>query len=301
MIHIKSSEEINALNQHGIISAQPSEITHTKANTVARIPTSRKKTAQIAPNDFEQWIKSHGGDKGFVDLINTKVAPRKRRSLLSNVPFAYSSDESSNSEGEEEDDFDTLATVATIPKKVVKGSKHSATPKKTLTTVTTLTTSQTITAPIKKSNWLTGLFHKQPKSSSSSSSSTSLASATTSPPKPPIYKTHEPVPVPLTNKTVNISQFFSNKKKPTNKPKEQAKKIPNLPKRYPIPIERVIYEISWMKLNNPSRPLQHHVSISNMLVWYTNMVDNRQTLLYLRIPARSTSAHVSAAAVSRLY
>lgn len=67
-----------------------------------------------------------------------------------------------------------------------------------------------------------------------------------------------------------------------------------LPKRYPIPIERVIYEISWMKLHNPRRPLLHHVSISNMLVWYTNMVDKRQTLLYLQIPARSASSHVVA-------
>lgn len=91
----------------------------------SRIPTSRKKTTQIAPNDFEQWIKSHGGDKDFADLINTKIAPRKRRSLLSNVSFAYSSDESSNSEDEEDDDFDTPNTMATSRRNVVKGDELS--------------------------------------------------------------------------------------------------------------------------------------------------------------------------------
>ncbi|OAD04546.1 hypothetical protein MUCCIDRAFT_108370 [Mucor lusitanicus CBS 277.49] len=306
MIRIKSTDEITALNPHEIISAQSSEIAHTtKANTVARIPTSRKKTTQTVPNDFERWIKSHSDDKDFADLINTKVAPRKRRSLLSNVSFAYSSDESSNSEDEEEDDFDTpsTSTMTTSSKNVAKGSKPSATPKKPLLSLTRSTAPpRATTAPVKKANWLSGLFHKQPKTSSAS------ASAATNPPssKPPIHKTcaEPPVPaaVPLTNKTANISQFFTNKKKPTSsKPKEQAAKIPNLPKRYPIPIERVIYEISWMKLHNPRRPLRHHVSISNMLVWYTSMVDNHQTLLRLRIPARSTSSHVSAAAVSRPY
>lgn len=137
------------------------------------------------------------------------------------------------------------------------------------------------TIPTKKSNWLSGLFYKQPKS---------LPSST--PPKPPIHKTFDPLPIPLINKTVNISNFFLSKKKQTIKPKEQ-KTIPAvLPKRYPIPIEQVIYEISWMKLSNTRRPLLHHVSISNMLVWYTNMVDSRQTLLYLQIPARSASPHV---------
>ncbi|KAL9558255.1 hypothetical protein MBANPS3_000998 [Mucor bainieri] len=314
MIHIKSLDEINALNQHELISAQSSETSpHTKTSTTARIPASKKKATQIAPNDFEQWIKSHGGDKDFVDLINTQVAPRKRRSLLSNVSFAYSSDESSNSEDEEEDDFDapttaTTTTMATSTKNVVKGSKHSLAPKKPLISVNTSKAPRATAASVKKSNWLTGLFQKQPKSSPSTSSSTSSATASAnSPPKPPTHNSNnsknacEPVPAPLASKTVNISQFFSNKKKLTSKPKEQPKKIPNLPKRYPVPIERVIYEISWMKLNNPRRPLRHHVSISNMLVWYTNMVDNRQTLLYLQIPARSTSSHVSAAAVSRPY
>ncbi|GAN06554.1 hypothetical protein MAM1_0128c06039 [Mucor ambiguus] len=277
MIHIKSIDEINALNQHEIISAQSSEIAHTKANTVAsRMSTGRKKANQIAPNDFEQWIESHGGDKDFVDLINTRVTPRKRRSLLSNVSFAYSSDESSNSE-EEEDDFNTPTVVARRTKNVVKGDELK----------------QALTGA-QKASYIRNCIDGSP-------SDYSATAATTPPPKPPIHKTHEPVPVPLTNKTVNISQFFSNKKKPTSKPKEQAKKIPNLPKRYPIPIERVIYEISWMKLNNPRRPMRHHVSIFNLLAWYTNMVDNRQTLLYLQIPPRSTSSHVSAGAVSRPY
>lgn len=76
----------------------------------------------MGPNDFEQWIKSHGGDKDFADLINSKVAPRKRRSLLSNISSAYSSDESSNSEDEEEeDDFDAPTTTMASSIDVVKG------------------------------------------------------------------------------------------------------------------------------------------------------------------------------------
>ncbi|CAO0798335.1 unnamed protein product [Mucor circinelloides] len=264
---------------------------HLHIYCIAEYPPTRKKATHMGPNDFEQWIKLHGGDKDFADLINSKVAPRKRRSLLSNVSFAYSSDESSNSEDEEEDDdFDAPTTTMASSMDAVKGSKHSATSKKPFISTAT---SQRAAAPVKKSNWLTGLFHKQPKTLSLTSSSSA-----NSPPKPPTHKTFEPV---VPNKTVSISKFFTSKKKPTSKPKEQAKKIPNLPKRYPIPIERVIYEISWMKLNNPRRPLVHHVSISNMLVWYANMADNRQALLYLQIPARSTSSHVPAAAVIRPY
>lgn len=87
-----------------------------------RIPPTRKKTTHMGPNDFEQWIKLHDGDKDFADLINSKVAPRKRRSLLSNVSFAYSSDESSNSEDEEEDDdFGAPTTTIASSMDVVKG------------------------------------------------------------------------------------------------------------------------------------------------------------------------------------
>lgn len=84
-------------------------------NAYGRIPDNKKKTTPIVPSDFEHWTESHSGDKDFVNLINTKVAPRKRRSLLSNVSFAYSSDESSNSEDEEdEEDFYQLVVNTAV-------------------------------------------------------------------------------------------------------------------------------------------------------------------------------------------
>lgn len=84
-------------------------------NSYDSIPANKKKTPQTIPTDFEHLIESHGGDTNFANLTNTRVAPRKRRSLLSNVSFAYSSDESSNSEDdEEEDDFYQLITDTAI-------------------------------------------------------------------------------------------------------------------------------------------------------------------------------------------
>ncbi|KAI9281247.1 hypothetical protein BC943DRAFT_354578 [Umbelopsis sp. AD052] len=52
-----------------------------------------------------------------------------------------------------------------------------------------------------------------------------------------------------------------------------SKKVPPLPKRLPIHVERAIYRLSHMKLANPRRPLQHQVLISNFMFWYLSIVD----------------------------
>lgn len=55
--------------------------------------------------------------------------------------------------------------------------------------------------------------------------------------------------------------------------KVASKKVPPLPKRLPIHVERAIYRLSHMKLANPRRPLQHQVLISNFMFWYLSIVD----------------------------
>ncbi|KAI8646899.1 hypothetical protein BD408DRAFT_428294 [Parasitella parasitica] len=243
--------DINVLNKNEISAdTLDMDIAHPKVVAAARILKTHREAASIPSDDFEHWVESYAGDNDFADLIKTRVAPRKRRSLLSNVSFSYSPD--GNSVREDPD-------ISEAPKK-------PAIPENTLTKSQT-TMSTTVLA------WLNGLLHRQPKSASSAGS------------KPLINKTFATFLVP-SSKTVIIPNLFKKKQ-----PRAKQKTIPNLPKRYPMPIERVIYEISWIKLNNPRRPLFHHVSISNML----KIVDGRQALMHMQIPARYASSHVAAA------
>ncbi len=63
------------------------------------------------------------------------------------------------------------------------------------------------------------------------------------------------------------------KKAQNNNNTTHTNNIPSsLPSRYPAPIERAIYQISFMKLSNPKRPLIHQVLVSNMVYHYTSMI-----------------------------
>lgn len=48
-----------------------------------------------------------------------------------------------------------------------------------------------------------------------------------------------------------------------------------LPSRYPLAIEKAIYHISHLRLDQP-RPLRHHVVISNMLFQHTRLFLKQQ-------------------------
>jgi hypothetical protein len=98
----------------------------------------------------------------------------------------------------------------------------------------------------KSSAWLSGLFQKQSK--------------------------------PTTSKK-SIFTFFSSKaNKQLLPPKKSSPPAPkSLPIRYPMPIERVIYQIAFIKLRDLKRPLQHQVVVSNMIHWYTSMIIKEAT------------------------
>ncbi|CEP18197.1 hypothetical protein [Parasitella parasitica] len=263
---------MNALNK----TKSSADVSQNIAVIAARVPMPKKKIPYVPSSDFEHWIESYSGDGDFADLINTRVAPRKRRSLLSNVSFAYSLPEASSIDENNEELIPPLTNNA------------NDTPKKFFISENASTTSQHNTAMSTRIlAWLNGLLPRQPRAA--------LPSTTGS--KPLTGKTLATLPAaivaPLTNKTIIMSTLF--RKKQLRVPVKQEM-IPNLPKRYSVPIERVIYEISWIKLNNPRRPLYHHVSISNML----KIVNERLTLMRLQLPAGSTSSHVTAA-VNRCY
>lgn len=53
-----------------------------------------------------------------------------------------------------------------------------------------------------------------------------------------------------------------------------------LPTRYPIEIENTIHHISYLRLDNQKRPLQHHVVISNMLIQYISRIQQQNQSPY---------------------
>lgn len=63
-----------------------------------------------------------------------------------------------------------------------------------------------------------------------------------------------------------------------------------LPTRYPLPIERVVYQISFMKISNPRRPLLHQVTISNMVFWYTSLIQQEVNKKTINASAAATRA-----------
>lgn len=92
----------------------------------------------------------------------------------------------------------------------------------------------------------------------------------------------------LPKKPSAISGFFTSKKQQQQQQRKKIveKKKPhqhnnktstnnNIPSRYPAPIERAIYQISFTKLSNPRRPLLQQVLISNMIYQYTSMIRNQ--------------------------
>lgn len=111
-------------------------------------------------------------------------------------------------------------------------------------------------SPVKKSSsWLSGLFQKQSKPISNNKKS----------------------------KSGTLFNFFSSSKTSKQQqlsPKSSSSPAPqpkSLPKRYPMPIERVIYQIAFIKLRNPKRPLQHQVVVCNMIQWYTSIITKEAT------------------------
>ncbi|KAI9357388.1 hypothetical protein BD770DRAFT_472731 [Pilaira anomala] len=55
--------------------------------------------------------------------------------------------------------------------------------------------------------------------------------------------------------------------------------IPELPKRYPIHIESIIYRLSTMRLSDPGRPLRDQLLTSNMLSQYHRIIIQSQNEL----------------------
>lgn len=80
--------------------------------------------------------------------------------------------------------------------------------------------------------------------------------------------------------------------------KVASKKVPPLPKRLPIHVERAIYRLSHMKLANPRRPLQHQVLISNFMFWYLSIVDASNANNHSGGEKVTAAAAAGAAAVS---
>lgn len=114
----------------------------------------------------------------------------------------------------------------------------------------------------KKSSWFIELFQKQCKN----------------------------VPKEKSTKNIfSISNFFSSKKKTrkdqaalVSQEEEEKESIRfQLPIRYPITVERVIYRLSNVRLSNARRPLRHQVVISNMLSQYHNLIQSqKETLVF---------------------
>ncbi|PWA02779.1 hypothetical protein BB558_001062 [Smittium angustum] len=66
-----------------------------------------------------------------------------------------------------------------------------------------------------------------------------------------------------TRPAVKNPSFFSNKPIKKNQ----------LPVRYPLHIEREIYQMAGYKLQNPRRPLAQQVLLSNMMFWYLDLIN----------------------------
>lgn len=84
---------------------------------------------------------------------------------------------------------------------------------------------------------------------------------------------------PKTKKSEMFSGLFtsnntypSDHKKALKKKKERVQRIP-LITRYPLDMERAVYQLSHLKLNNIRRPLQQQVVISNMMYWYLTITE----------------------------
>lgn len=74
----------------------------------------------------------------------------------------------------------------------------------------------------------------------------------------------------MTNSSSFTYPFDQKKKK--KKEKKLHSTIPTpLVTRYPLDIERAIYQLSHIKLSNAKRPLQQQVAISNMMYWYLSI------------------------------
>lgn len=84
---------------------------------------------------------------------------------------------------------------------------------------------------------------------------------------------------PKTKKSEIFSGLFTSNntypidhKKTLKKKKERVQRIP-LIARYPLDMERAVYQLSHLKLNNIRRPLQQQVVISNMMYWYLSITE----------------------------
>jgi hypothetical protein len=171
---------------------------------------------------------------------------------------------------------------------------HIETQRKNNATAASATTTKSDVVNIKKNSWFNTLFNKQNNSSTAKSQSTSATTTISTSKKSPPTGSTTIINTSKKSPTTTITNFFTLKKqqqKETALMSAQQKKKNNIPRpyklptRYPLPIERVIYQISFMKISNPRRPLQHQVTISNMIFWYASTI---QKEVYNGATARST-------------
>ncbi|PVU97503.1 hypothetical protein BB561_000503 [Smittium simulii] len=79
-----------------------------------------------------------------------------------------------------------------------------------------------------------------------------------------------PTPAPNSYSYNNISNHKPNSNSITPKPFDTSNN-PSI--RYPIHVERAIYQLAGLKLSHPRRPLRQQVLLSNMMYWYLELIN----------------------------
>ncbi|KAI9360683.1 activator of mitotic machinery Cdc14 phosphatase activation C-term-domain-containing protein [Pilaira anomala] len=243
------------------------------------------KHPHISPNEFELWIKTHANETGSNVLIKTVTVQRKK-SVLSMVSFLKEDSSDDDEEEEEEED----ATPLTPPKEefpIIPVVVEPPLGRQSLQI--RAIQPNTKTSPIqipeieqlnnnnkrnKKHSWFTSLFHKPTKKTSPSLSSLPQKKAGLS----GLFTKNNTSTISLTNSSSFTYPFDQKKKKKKEKKLYSTIPTPTPPPpptplvtRYPLDIERAVYQLSHIKLSNARRPLQQQVAISNMMYWYLSI------------------------------
>ncbi|GAA5812999.1 hypothetical protein MFLAVUS_006465 [Mucor flavus] len=225
----------------------------------------------LLPNEFDLWIKTHANESG--PNVPTKI--QRKRSVLSMVSFLEESSSDDEEDEEEQapltpprENFPTLPVLnqseyhVNIPERKIRLRRQPPITR----SIPIISTNSPIEIPeietksfpkpTKKPSWFKNLF---------SSNTTNTTNTNTKKPK--------------TKKSEIFSGLFtsnntypSDHKKTLKKKKERVQRIP-LITRYPLDMERAVYQLSHLKLNNIRRPLQQQVVISNMMYWYLSITE----------------------------
>lgn len=93
-----------------------------------------------------------------------------------------------------------------------------------------------------------------------------------------LQKRQEKSKVKSTKEPFRITNFLRSKKRKQQKEKVAA--IPELPKRYPIQIESVIYRLATMRLSESGRPFRDQLLTTNMLNQYHRILQSHNELVF---------------------